>query len=163
QKIALHGPAGKRLDHLALDAKRNRLFVANMANASFDVIDVKEGKLLKEVPDQPGVQGIAYDPDVDRIFIGVGEAGVCNGFDGDRGGKLRRGVPAQPGGRGTASAPDGARIFSGVGEAGVCNVFDGDTYKLLKPVKSPAADNARYDAPPRRVWVAHAEKALSAI
>ncbi len=81
QKIALHGPAGKRLDHLALDAKHGRLLVANMANASFDVIDLKAGKLLKSVPDQRGVQGVAHAPDVGRVFVGVGEDGVCNVFD----------------------------------------------------------------------------------
>jgi hypothetical protein len=82
QKISLSGPAGKRLDHLGLDGKRGRLFVANMANASFDIIDLKAGKLLKSIPGQQGVQGVAYAPDVDRVFVGVGEDGVCNIFDG---------------------------------------------------------------------------------
>src|SRR4051812_24515957 len=78
QTIALHGPAGKRLDHLALDATRTRLFVANMANASLDVIDLKAGKLLKEITDQRGVQGVAHVADPDRLFVGAGEDGVCN-------------------------------------------------------------------------------------
>jgi DNA-binding beta-propeller fold protein YncE len=82
QKISLSGPAGKRLDHLGLDGKRGRLFIANMANASFDVVDLKAGKLLKSIPGQQGVQGVAYAPDVDRVFVGVGEDGVCNIFDG---------------------------------------------------------------------------------
>jgi DNA-binding beta-propeller fold protein YncE len=82
QKIELPGPPGKRLDHLALDGKRGRLFVANMANASLDIIDLKAGKLLKSIPGQQGVQGAAYAPEVDRLFVGVGEDGVCNIFDG---------------------------------------------------------------------------------
>jgi DNA-binding beta-propeller fold protein YncE len=82
QTITLQGPVGKRLDHLALDARRGRLFVANMANASFDVVDLKAAKVLMSVPGQRGVQGIAYAPDVDRVFVGVGEDGVCNVFDG---------------------------------------------------------------------------------
>jgi hypothetical protein len=45
QKIALHGPADKRLGHQGLDGKHGRLFVANMANANFDVIDFKAGRL----------------------------------------------------------------------------------------------------------------------
>jgi DNA-binding beta-propeller fold protein YncE len=120
QKIALHGPADKRLDHLALDAKGNRLFVANMANASFDVIDLNAGKLLKSVPDQRGVQGVARAPDVGRVFVGVGEDGVCN-------------------------------------------VFDDKEYKLDKGIKLADADNVRYDARTKRVYVAHAEKSLAVI
>jgi DNA-binding beta-propeller fold protein YncE len=78
----LKGPQG-RLDHLALDAKQNRLFVANMANSSLDVVDLKAGKLLKQIPDQKGIQGIAYVADLNRIFVGNGEGGACNAFDGE--------------------------------------------------------------------------------
>jgi DNA-binding beta-propeller fold protein YncE len=93
QTISLRGPAG-RLDHLALDAKNGRLFVANMANASLDVVDLKAGKLLKQVPDQKGIQGIAYAADLDRLFVGNGEGGVCNVFDG-RDYKLLKAIPLE--------------------------------------------------------------------
>jgi DNA-binding beta-propeller fold protein YncE len=81
QVIDLAGPNG-RLDHLALDRKHGRLFVANMANSSLDIVDLRVGKLVKQIPGQKGIQGIAYAPDLDRIFAGVGEDGVCNVFDG---------------------------------------------------------------------------------
>jgi DNA-binding beta-propeller fold protein YncE len=79
--IPLKGPAG-RLDHLALDARHARLFVANMANSSLDIVDLEGGKLVKQIPGQKKIQGIAYAPDLDRIFVGNGEDGVCNVFDG---------------------------------------------------------------------------------
>src|SRR5262249_778487 len=81
QTIPLSGPAG-RLDHLALDKEHGRLFVANMANSSLDIVDLKAGKLIKQIPDQHKIQGIAYAPNLDRIFVGNGEDGVCNVFDG---------------------------------------------------------------------------------
>src|SRR5262245_57248952 len=83
RKITLAGPTGKRLDHLAVDFKRDRLFVANMANASFDVIDLATGKILKSIPGQHGIQGVAYAGSVDRVFAGVGDDGVCNVFGGE--------------------------------------------------------------------------------
>jgi DNA-binding beta-propeller fold protein YncE len=119
QTIQLKGPAG-RLDHLALDRKHGRLFVANMANASLDVVDLKAGKLIKQVPGQKGIQGIAYAADLDRIFVGNGTGGACN-------------------------------------------VFDGRDYKLLKSIPLADADNVRYQRRTRRVYVAHAEKALAVI
>ena len=70
QTIPLAGPAG-RLDHLALDPVHHRLFVANMPNNSLDVVDLQQGKLLRQVPGQRGIQGIAYAADLDVIFVGL--------------------------------------------------------------------------------------------
>src|SRR5262249_48760134 len=69
QAISLEGKAG-RLDHLALDRKGQRLFVANLSNNSLDVVDLKAGKLIKQIPGQGKIQGVAYAPDLDRIFVG---------------------------------------------------------------------------------------------
>jgi hypothetical protein len=82
QVIALRGPVGG-MDHLAVDARRGRLFVANTVNGSLDVVDLKAGKLLKQVPGQGRIRGIAYSPEVDRVFVGNGTGGVCNTFDGE--------------------------------------------------------------------------------
>src|SRR5207302_7872837 len=81
QTIVLKGKAGK-LDHLALDARRDRLFLANTANGTLDVIDLKAGALLKQIPGQSGIQGVAYAPDLDRVFVGLGTGGYCKAFDG---------------------------------------------------------------------------------
>jgi DNA-binding beta-propeller fold protein YncE len=80
QTIALKGPVGG-LDHLAVDAKRGRLFVANTVNGSLDIVDLKAGKLLKQIPGQGRIRGIDYCPQVDRVFVGNGTGGVCNTFD----------------------------------------------------------------------------------
>lgn len=83
QVIPLNGRADKKLDHMTLDAKRDRLFVANMANRTLDIVDLKAGKVLKEIADQRGIQGVAYAPDLDRVFVGLGVGGFCNAFDGE--------------------------------------------------------------------------------
>ncbi len=81
QTIDLKGKPGA-LDHVALDAKRDRLLLANKANNTLDVIDVKTGKLVQQKKSQTGIQGIAYAPDLDRVFVGLG-SGLFNVFDGD--------------------------------------------------------------------------------
>jgi DNA-binding beta-propeller fold protein YncE len=80
QTIVLKGKSGK-LDHVALDAKRDRLFVANKVNNTLDLVDLKAGKLMQQVPGQQGVQGIAYVPELDRVFVALGDGGDCNVFD----------------------------------------------------------------------------------
>ncbi len=60
QTLTSKGKPGK-LDHLALDAKHDRLFLANKANNSLDIFDLKEGKLLKQVTAPLGDDG-AWPP-----------------------------------------------------------------------------------------------------
>src|SRR5262249_1607216 len=79
QTIPLAGPVGG-LDHLAVDAKRGRLFVANTVGGTLDVVDLKAGKLLKQVPGQGRIRGVAYSPETDRVFVGNGTGGICNTF-----------------------------------------------------------------------------------
>jgi DNA-binding beta-propeller fold protein YncE len=81
QTIDLKGKAGK-LDHVAIDLKRDRLLVANKANNTLDVVDLKAGKLLQQVPGQAGIHRVAYVADLDRIYVGLGVRGFCNIFDG---------------------------------------------------------------------------------
>jgi DNA-binding beta-propeller fold protein YncE len=82
QTIALKGPVGG-MDHMAVDARRGRLFVANTVNNTLDIVDLKAGKLLKQVSGQGRIRGIDYSPEADRVFVGNGTGGVCNTFDGD--------------------------------------------------------------------------------
>jgi len=83
QTIELKGKAGT-MDHLALDAKRDRLFVANKVNNTLDIVDLKAGKLLTQIRNQGGIQGIAYAADLDRVIVGLGTGGFCNFFDGEK-------------------------------------------------------------------------------
>ncbi len=81
QTIPLKGKPGG-LDHLAIDTEGQRLFVANKANNTLDIVDLKAGKLLEQKPNQTAIQGIAYAPDLNRIYVGLGSNGLCNVFDG---------------------------------------------------------------------------------
>jgi DNA-binding beta-propeller fold protein YncE len=81
QTISLKGAPG-RLDHMAVDNEHGRLFVANLSNDSLDIVDLKAGKLVKQIPGQKKIQGVAYASDLDRIFVGSGVSGECNVFDG---------------------------------------------------------------------------------
>jgi DNA-binding beta-propeller fold protein YncE len=70
-----------KLDHVCVDVKNSRLFLANTGNNTLDVMDLKTNKLLKQVAGQNKIHGIAYVAELDRLFVGNGE-GVCNVLDG---------------------------------------------------------------------------------
>jgi YVTN family beta-propeller protein len=88
--IELKGKAGT-LDHLGADWKGSRLFVANQINDTLDVVDVKTNRLTNQVSGQKEIHGIAFAPDLNRIFVGNGD-GVCNALDG-RDYRLLKSIP----------------------------------------------------------------------
>jgi DNA-binding beta-propeller fold protein YncE len=134
QSIPLRGPT-TRLDHLALDAKHARLFVANMANSSLDVVDLKAGKLLNQIPGQKGIQGIAYAPDLDRIFVGNEVGGVCNVFDG-RDYKLLKRFKFADDADNVRYQPAKRRIYVAHAEASLA-VIDAKKLEVVTEIKVP--------------------------
>jgi len=73
-----------RIDHLAVDAARQRLYVAELGNDSVGVLDLKERKLLRTLPGFREPQGIAYEPSTDIIYVanaGDGSVRLLHGED----------------------------------------------------------------------------------
>lgn len=64
----LPGPPGKRFDYLTIDYKHDYLFSAHLGAGLLYVIDLKTNKLVKAIPDVPGVEGVEYAPDVDKVY-----------------------------------------------------------------------------------------------
>src|SRR5262249_3883716 len=138
QTIALRGPAG-RLDHLALDPKHSRLFVANLANNSLDVVDLKAGRLLRQIPGQKKIQGIAYDLDLDRIFVGNGDDGVCNAFDA-RSYALFNSLKL-PGANNVRYARRTRQVYVSHAEKSL-TAFDAKTFEVTATIRLPASPKA---------------------
>jgi hypothetical protein len=81
QKIPL-GEVRGRIDHLAVDLARERLFVAELGNNSLGVVDLAEGKLLHRIGELDEPQGVGYDPATDTVFVADGGDGLVHRFTG---------------------------------------------------------------------------------
>jgi DNA-binding beta-propeller fold protein YncE len=139
-----------RYDHLALDDAHSRLFIANLSNNSLDVVDLKAGKLVKEIGGQKKIQGVAYAADLDRIFVGNGGDGICNVFDG-RDYKVIGSI-AVPDADNVRYRPDTHTIYV-TGEEGL-TVIDAKTMKAITTVKLPGPPEAhQIDAGRDRLYV----------
>ena len=82
-KIPL-GQVNGRIDHFGIDAKRQRLFVAELGNNSVSVVDLTAGKILRRITGLSEPQGVAYVPFTDGIFVanaGDGSVRVLRGED----------------------------------------------------------------------------------
>ena len=64
----LPGPAGKRFDYLTIDYNHNYLLSAHLAAGILYVIDLNTNKLVKAIPDVPGVEGVEYAPDLNKVY-----------------------------------------------------------------------------------------------
>lgn len=80
QTIPLPGVEG-RIDHLAMDVKRGRLFVAALGNDTVEVVDLKAGKRFTSLTALREPQGIALDTGAGRVFVACGQSGDCHLFD----------------------------------------------------------------------------------
>jgi hypothetical protein len=76
-------PDGRgRIDHMALDAGRQRLFVAELGNDSVAVVDLEAGKMTDRIAGVAEPQGVVYAPEFDRLFVTSGETGSVAVFEG---------------------------------------------------------------------------------
>lgn len=80
QTIPLPGVEG-RIDHLAFDAAGERLFVCALGNNSVEVIDLRKGERIHSITGLGAPQGIAYIPELDRLFIANDKGGICKIYD----------------------------------------------------------------------------------
>jgi DNA-binding beta-propeller fold protein YncE len=81
QTIPLEDGRG-RIDHMALDPARQRLFVAELGNDSVAVVDLRAAKMSRRLTGVAEPQGIAYVPGLDRLFVTSGETGSVAVFEG---------------------------------------------------------------------------------
>lgn len=82
-KIALGAVSG-RIDHLAIDLKRRRLFVAELGNDSLGVVDLATRKLLRTMAGLKEPQGVGYEASTDTIYVanaGDGSVHILRGED----------------------------------------------------------------------------------
>jgi len=120
QTIPLHNVEG-RIDHMAVDLKGQRLFIAALGNNTVEVLDLHAGKHIRSITGLREPQGVGFIPELNKLFI--------------------------------ANAKNGA-----------CDVFDASSFKFIKSVKlSDDADNIRYDAAARRVYVGYGSGGLGII
>jgi DNA-binding beta-propeller fold protein YncE len=73
-KIPL-GEVKGRIDHMALDPMRSRLFVAELENNSVGIVDLKDRKVVHVVTGLTEPQGVGYEPSTDTLYIANGGDG----------------------------------------------------------------------------------------
>jgi DNA-binding beta-propeller fold protein YncE len=80
-KIPLGEVAG-RIDHMAVDLQRKRLFVAELENNSLGIVDLAAHKLVRTIHGFKGPQGVGYVATNDTLYVANGGDGSLRTFEG---------------------------------------------------------------------------------
>src|SRR3954453_23022856 len=80
-KIPLGEERG-RIDHMAFDGKRQRLFVAELGNDSLAGVDLPDRKVIRPLTGLKEPQVVGYDPDSDMLYVANAKDGSVRLFQG---------------------------------------------------------------------------------
>jgi hypothetical protein len=80
-KIPLGSVRG-RIDHLALDLARRRLFVAELGNNTVAVVDLQRQQVIQTLAGLSEPQGVGYVPSSDTLYVASAGDGTVRLFEG---------------------------------------------------------------------------------
>jgi len=150
-KIALGNVAG-RIDHLAIDFPRQRLFVAELGNDSIGIVDLKDRKLIHTISGLKQPQGVGYHQPTDTLYVanaGDGSVRMFSGPDYSAAGRIDLGDDAD-----NVRFDDTAnRIIVGYGN-GALAVIDPNTRSKIADIPLKAhPEGFQLDAKSHQIFV----------
>jgi YVTN family beta-propeller protein len=119
-KIAL-GEVKGRIDHMALDPLRTRLFVAELENNSVGVVDLTARKVIHVIAGLTEPQGVGYEPSSDTLYVangGDGSVRLYRGADYAETGRIDLGDDADN----IRIDPTTKRVLIGYGKGGIATI-----------------------------------------
>lgn len=149
-KIPLGAVAG-RIDHMAVDLGRGRLFVAELGNDSLGVIDIARRVVMRTIGGLNEPQGVGYLAADDTVFVASGGDGSVRRF---AGADLTPMPPiALDGDADNIRIDDSAaQVFVGHGKGGVTRIDR--TGRVVADIRLPAhPESFQIDARAERLYV----------
>jgi DNA-binding beta-propeller fold protein YncE len=141
-----------RIDHLAIDLARQRLFVAELGNNSVDVIDLRAAKPLKRLTGFNEPQGVGYAAGADTLFVASAGDGSVRMFQGSHlspVGQIALGSDADN----IHADAAGKRVYIGYGDGAIA-VIDAASRTKLADIALPAhPEGFQLDATAKRLFV----------
>lgn len=133
--IPLDGVRG-RIDHLALDQRTGRLFVAALGNDTVEVLDLRGGTPRRTIAGLREPQGVLLLPDRRELYVTNGASGTCDVFDADT--LLRqRVIPLSDDADNLRWDPAGATVYVGNG-GGALSLIDPARGTVIGRIALPA-------------------------
>ena len=150
-KIPL-GEVRGRIDHMAIDLVRQRLFVAELGNDTVGIVDLKNEKVIQTISGLREPQGLGYVPAMDALYVanaGDGSVRVFAGADYAAAGRIDLGEDAD-----NIRVDSAAnQILVGYGSGGLA-VIDAKTLQRIADIPLPVhPEGFQLDSASSRVFV----------
>src|SRR5713226_8949123 len=139
QTISLPNVKG-RLDHIDVDVKGKRLFVAGLENGTLEVVDLRAGKWMRSIPGFKKPQGALYVAELNKLFLASGDDGMLRVFRGDTL-ELVDAIHLEPGPNRVVYEPKSKLVYVGYGgkdagkDYGEIGIIDAQNDKVVGDVK----------------------------
>ena len=139
QTIPLPNVKG-RLDHMDVDVKGKRLFVAGLENGTFEVVDLNAGKWVRSIPGFKKAQGALFVPGLNKLFLASGDDGMLRVFRGDTL-ELLDSIHLEPGPNRVVYEPKSKLVYVGYGgkdagkDYGEIGIIDAQNDKVVGDTK----------------------------
>jgi hypothetical protein len=141
-----------RIDHMAADLRRGRLFVAELGNNTVDVIDLNVGRVIHRIDGLREPQGIGYAPAADVVAVANAGDGSVHLYKGEDYAPLAR-ADLKDDADNIRLDPRSGRFLVGYGSGGIATL-DPATGAVLARVALPAhPEGFRVDSDGRRALV----------
>lgn len=141
-----------RIDHMAVDPRRRRIFVAELGNGSLDVIDINTGNTIHRIGGLHEPQGVGYAPAADIIAVASAADGSVRLFRGEDfipAGSVQLGDDADN----IRLDPQSGAFLVGYGNGGIAVVDPGSKAIVGRTMLSAHPEGFQLDPVGRRLFV----------
>lgn len=146
------GDVKGRIDHLAVDVMRQRLYVAELGNDSLGVVDLATHAVLHTITGFSEPQGVGYEPRSDTLFVsnaGDGSVSMLRGADLARLGSVDLGADADN----IRVDTVGRRVYVGHGNGAIA-VIDAASRQLQADIHLDGhPEGFQLDAAGTSIWI----------
>jgi len=139
QTISLPNVKG-RLDHLDVDVKGKRLFVAGLENGTFEVVNLQASRWARSIPGFKKPQGAVFVPELNKLFLASGDDGMLRVFRGDTL-QILDSIHLEPGPNRVVYEPKAKLVYVGYGgkdagkDYGEVGIIDAQNDKIVGDIK----------------------------
>jgi DNA-binding beta-propeller fold protein YncE len=121
-----------RIDHLAVDTKRQVLFVAALGNNTVEVVDLNHRKVIHTIKNLHKPQGVAFLKENNVVIVANGDTGECDIFNAETFEKVKT-VKLSGDADNVRLDPANKKMYVGFADGGIA-IIDATSYKLISEV-----------------------------
>ena len=141
-----------RIDHLAYDAKHQKIYVVALGNNTVEVVDLKNNKVIHTIKNLSEPQGVAYIAESNSIFVANGDNGECDVFNAETYQKTIS-IDLTEDADNVRYDSISKKIYVGYGNGGIA-IIDSKTFKLITKIKlSGHPESFQIDTAAQKIYV----------